>query len=34
MSDNKFNVLILGNAAVGKTNIIKVYTGQAFDYNS
>ena len=34
MSDNKFNVLILGNAAVGKTNIIKVYVGQAFDYNS
>ena len=30
MSDNKFNVLILGNAAVGKTSIIKAYTNQAF----
>ena len=32
MSDNKFNVLILGNAAVGKTSIIKAYTNQALDY--
>lgn len=31
MSENKFNVLILGNAAVGKTSIIKAYTTQAFD---
>ena len=34
MSIDKFNVLILGNAAVGKTNIIKAYDGQAFDPNS
>jgi GTPase SAR1 family protein len=33
MQDNKFNVLILGNAAVGKTSLIKAYTQQAFDHS-